>query len=135
MAGKRRAFTNEFKAEAVRLVTVDGHPVSQVAKDLGIHDSLLRRWQRKLDARRVREVGMKPSPTSRIRGILRGPLVENQTVSVKGLHYSRGSGPHHSTQDRLISSMAARAMTKSRRRCNPIQMAFGPGGGSDLRAK
>src|SRR3954454_15142517 len=61
MAGKRRAFTNEFKAEAVRLVTVDGHPVSQVAKDLGIHDSLLRRWQRKLDARRVREVGMKPA--------------------------------------------------------------------------
>src|SRR3954465_2970718 len=61
MAGKRRAFTNEFKAEAVRLVTVDGHPGSQVAKDLGIHDPLLRRWQRKLDRRRVREVGMKPA--------------------------------------------------------------------------
>jgi transposase-like protein len=31
----------------MRLVTVDGHPVSQMANDLGIHDSLLRRWQRK----------------------------------------------------------------------------------------
>jgi transposase len=60
MAGKRRAFTDEFKAEAVRLVTVDGHPVSQVAKDLGIHDSLLRRWQRKLEARRARAGGVKP---------------------------------------------------------------------------
>jgi transposase-like protein len=54
MAGTRRAFTDAFKAEAVRLVTVDGHPVSQVAKELDIHDSLLRRWQRKLDARRAR---------------------------------------------------------------------------------
>jgi len=61
MAGKRRAFTDEFKAEAVRLVTVDGHPVSQVAKDSGIHDSLLRRWQRKLDTRRARVVGVKPA--------------------------------------------------------------------------
>src|SRR5690349_1259 len=61
MAGKRRAFTNEFKAEAVRVVTVDGHPVSQVAKDLGIHDSLLRRWKRKLDARWAREVGVQPN--------------------------------------------------------------------------
>jgi transposase len=60
MAGKRRAFTDAFKAEAVRLVTVDGHPVSQVAKELDIHGSLLRRWQRKLDARRAREVGVKP---------------------------------------------------------------------------
>ena len=61
MAGKRRAFTDAFKAEAVRLVTVAGHPVSQVAKDLGIHDSLLRRWQRKLDTRRARVVGVKPA--------------------------------------------------------------------------
>src|SRR3712207_6605048 len=60
MAGKRRTFTNEFKVEAVRLVRVDGHPVSQVAKDLGIHASLLRRWQRKLDARQVQLIGVKP---------------------------------------------------------------------------
>jgi hypothetical protein len=43
--------------------------------------------------------------------------------------------PHHSTQIRLIWSRAVRAITKSRKRCSPIQMALGPGGGSDLRAK
>jgi transposase len=61
MASSRRAFTDEFKAEAVRLVTVEDHPVSQVAKDLGIHESLLRRWQRKLEARQARVAGVKPT--------------------------------------------------------------------------
>src|SRR4051794_8167289 len=57
----RRAFTDEFKAEAVRLVTVEGHSARQVARDLGIHESLLRRWQRKLEARQARAAGVKPS--------------------------------------------------------------------------
>ena len=61
MASSRRAFTDEFKAEAVQLVTVEGHPVSQVAKDLGIHESLLRRWQRKREARQARVAGVKPT--------------------------------------------------------------------------
>ena len=61
MAVNRRIFTDEFKAEAVRLVTVEDHPVSQVAKDLGIHESLLRRWQRKLEARQARVAGVKPT--------------------------------------------------------------------------
>jgi len=47
----------------VRLVTVEGHPARQVARDLGIHESLLRRWQRKLEARQARAAGVKPSAT------------------------------------------------------------------------
>src|SRR3954467_3492502 len=61
MASIRRAFTDEFKAEAVRLVTVEGHSARQVARDLGIHESLRRRWQRKLEARQARAAGVKPS--------------------------------------------------------------------------
>ena len=64
MASSRRAFTDEFKAEAVRLVTVEGHPVSQVAKDLGLHESLLRRWKRKLEARQARVAGVRAYPSS-----------------------------------------------------------------------
>jgi hypothetical protein len=37
MAVNRRMFTDEFKAEAVRLVAVEGHPARQVARDLDIH--------------------------------------------------------------------------------------------------
>ena len=63
MASIRRDFTDEFKAEAVRLVTVEGHSARQVAKDLGIHESLLRRWRRKLEVRQARKEGVSPSGT------------------------------------------------------------------------
>ena len=63
MAVNWRIFTDEFKAEAVRLVTVEGHPARQVARDLDIHELLLRRWQRKLAARQARAPGVKPSAT------------------------------------------------------------------------
>ncbi len=41
----RRQYTNEFKAEAVRLVRDSARPVAEVARDLGIADHLLYRWR------------------------------------------------------------------------------------------
>ncbi len=41
---KRRSFNEEFKAEAVRLVSEGGKSVSQVAKSLDLTDSALRNW-------------------------------------------------------------------------------------------
>lgn len=41
----RRRYTEEFKAEAVRLVRDSARPVAQVARDLGIADHLLYRWR------------------------------------------------------------------------------------------
>ncbi|MFO0701398.1 MAG: transposase [Nitrospira sp.] len=41
----RRRYTDEFKAEAVRLVRDSARPVAQVARDLGIADHLLYRWR------------------------------------------------------------------------------------------
>ncbi len=49
----RRRYTDEFKAEAVRLVRDSARPVAQVARDLGIADHWLYRWrveQRRADA-------------------------------------------------------------------------------------
>jgi len=43
----RRSFTEEFKCEAVRLAMERGN-VSAVARDLGIHESVLNRWKRRL---------------------------------------------------------------------------------------
>ncbi len=42
----QRQFTNEFKAEAVRLALTSRQPHSQVAKDLEIGFSTLKRWVR-----------------------------------------------------------------------------------------
>jgi hypothetical protein len=41
---KRRAFTPEFKAEAVKLVREGGKTVTAVARDLGLTVSALRAW-------------------------------------------------------------------------------------------
>jgi transposase len=75
MASTRRDFTDEFKAEAVRLVTVEGHSARQVAKDLGIHESLLRRWRRKLEAHRARAAGVSSSAT-----VAASVLVEQEEI-------------------------------------------------------
>jgi transposase len=75
MASIRQEFTDEFKAEAVRLVTVEGHSARQVAKDLGIHESLLRRWRRKLEVRQARAAGVSPSGT-----VAASALVEQEEI-------------------------------------------------------
>ena len=43
---KRREFTKEFKAEAIRLVMIDGQTQARVSKDLGIGYTALNRWVR-----------------------------------------------------------------------------------------
>ena len=46
MTRKRRRFTGEFKAEAVRLVAGSGKPLAQIARELGINEQALRNWKR-----------------------------------------------------------------------------------------
>lgn len=44
----RRVFRREFKVEAVRLVVERGVTYGQAAKDLEIHENLLRKWAKDL---------------------------------------------------------------------------------------
>ena len=41
---RRRAFTREFKLEAVRLVRDRGVSAAQASRDLGVHANMLRKW-------------------------------------------------------------------------------------------
>ena len=43
---KRRRYTAEFKADAVKLATMSGANITQVARSLGIADGSLRIWIR-----------------------------------------------------------------------------------------
>ena len=43
----RRAFTDEFKRQAVWLLESSGRPLTQVATELGIQPSMLRDWRGK----------------------------------------------------------------------------------------
>jgi transposase len=40
----RRQFTQEQKAEAVQIVRHSGKPISQIAKEMGLTESALRKW-------------------------------------------------------------------------------------------
>lgn len=44
---KRRTFTREFKAEAVRLCKVGDRSIAQVATDLDLTETALREWVRR----------------------------------------------------------------------------------------
>ena len=46
MSRTRRSFTPEFKVEAARRVIDRGRPVSEVARELNLHESLLGKWVR-----------------------------------------------------------------------------------------
>ena len=45
MSEKRRQYTEEFKQEAVRLVTDHGYGVTDAARNLGINAKMLGRWK------------------------------------------------------------------------------------------
>jgi transposase len=42
---QRKKYTEEFKAEAVRLVLESGKPIAEVARNLGVPANLLYRWR------------------------------------------------------------------------------------------
>jgi transposase-like protein len=46
---KRRAFTPEFKSEAVRLCRVGDRTIAQVAGDLDLTETALREWVKRAD--------------------------------------------------------------------------------------
>ena len=50
MAKQRRTYTREFKVEAVRRITEQGKGLAEVARGLGLGESLLRSWKQALAA-------------------------------------------------------------------------------------
>jgi transposase len=55
---KRRAFTNEFKAETVRLIRESGKSIAVVARELGLTESAVRAWVRQAEERTERLGGV-----------------------------------------------------------------------------
>jgi transposase len=49
MPDKRRIYTEEFKREAVRLVTDQGYGMVEAARNLGLNASMLGRWKREVE--------------------------------------------------------------------------------------
>ena len=58
-ARQRRSFTNDYKRQAVDLVASSGRSIGSVAKELGLRDSVLRRWVEQ------RGAGLEPTVAAR----------------------------------------------------------------------
>ena len=50
---QRRKFSREFRLEAVKLVRERGVSVSQAARDLDLHENVLRKWVREFGAKLI----------------------------------------------------------------------------------
>ncbi len=46
---KRRNYTDEFKEEAVKLVTEQGYSIAEAARNLGVNANLLGRWKKEAE--------------------------------------------------------------------------------------
>lgn len=68
---KRRAFTAEQKAEAVKIVKASGKSVGQVAQEMGLTVSALRSWVKQ------DEINQNPAP--------RGPLTTDERAELTRL--------------------------------------------------
>ena len=48
MTKRRRTYTDEFKREAVKLLSEQRYSLAEAARNLGVHANLLRTWRRKI---------------------------------------------------------------------------------------
>ena len=78
---KRRSFTTEFKAQAVRIIRESGKPIGTVARELDLTETALRSWvrQAEIDAGHGR-VGALTTEEREELGLLRR---ENRTLRME----------------------------------------------------
>lgn len=49
MKKKRKKYTQEFKEEAVKLITEQGYQITEAARNLGVNENMLGRWKRQIE--------------------------------------------------------------------------------------
>lgn len=49
MKKKRKKYTQEFKEEAVKLITEQGYQIAEAARNLGVNENMLGRWKREVE--------------------------------------------------------------------------------------
>lgn len=91
----RRAFTREFKLEAVRMAAVDGRPKAQVARQLGIRVNQLRKWRQEFEAENVRPNLTSPpvatDDVEQLRLEIARLRIENEILKKAAMYFARDS--------------------------------------------
>ena len=76
---QRRSFADDYKRQAVDLVASSGRSIGSVAKELGLRDSVLRRWVERRGAGREPTAAAR-RPTTQATLICLGRLPQGDTV-------------------------------------------------------
>ena len=74
----RRKFSREFKLAAVKKVVEQGLPAAEVARDLGIRNTLLHNWKRKFETE-----GALTAPKSSVEEELQRLREENRRLKIE----------------------------------------------------
>ena len=89
----RRQYTEEFKAEAVRLIVEEGYSISQAARNLDINANMLGRWKRELteDAEIRQQVADEREELKRLREEVRQLKMEREILKKATAFFARES--------------------------------------------
>lgn len=81
MKKKRRKYTQEFKEEAVKLITEQGYQIAEAARNLGVNENVLGRWKR--DMERVGEESFGLQGGTVVQGELNRLRKENKRLKME----------------------------------------------------
>ena len=89
----RRKYTEEFKAEAVRLIVEEGYSISQAARNLDINANMLGRWKRELteDAEIRQQVTDEREELKRLREEVRQLKMEREILKKATAFFAKES--------------------------------------------
>ena len=89
----RKKYTEEFKAEAVRLITEEGYSISQAARNLDINANMLGRWKRELteDAEIRQQVADEKEELKRLREEVRQLKMEREILKKATAFFAKES--------------------------------------------
>ena len=89
----RRKYTEEFKAEAVRLIVEEGYSISQAARNLDINANMLGRCERELteDAEIRQQVAEEKEELKRLREEVRQLKMEREILKKATAFFAKES--------------------------------------------
>lgn len=92
-ATPKRKYSQEFKEDAVKLITEQGYTIAEAARSLGIRKNMLRRWKKELheEANGSRLSKDEKAELSRLREENRKLKMEREILKKAAAHLSRTS--------------------------------------------
>lgn len=78
----RRKFRKEFKREAVRLLQTSGKPLTEIARELGVHPNVLRSWQEMVKAEE--KTGLTPDELEELKQLRKDKARLEMEVEILG---------------------------------------------------